>query len=407
MITYKFVARDGTGKILEGYTEAISEADVLSRLRDQGCTPVTVEAIYNKARKKMRIPAFGRSISSGELAAVFWQLNAMVDGGITIAEALDGIAEDMDNIRFQKILLKILENIEKGGSVSGSMSEFPDVFNKLVCSLVMAGETGGNIADSFQRAAIYYTERDRIRRKVKKALTYPAFVLGFVVLVVIAIMTLVIPRFREMFQNFGQGKLPAFTEAFMGVYDILSGNWYYIIGGIALTVITFVILYRNSSSFHRLFSRLFLRAPLFGSLIKNAFLSTFCKTMSNLLKAGVPVLEAFEIITETNNNDIISDKLEQTREGIVSGMSICASMTATDFFPNMCLKMVKAGEESGSLWKTLDRTADYYEEKVDSIISTMTSLLEPLMIIFVGIIVLVVVLALYLPVFQISDIRAG
>ncbi len=406
MITFKYIARDNTGNLTEGYTDAISESDVLSWLREQGCTPVTVEVISGKPDRKIRLP-FYRKVSSSELAAVFWQLNAMVEGGITIAETLEGIAEDMDNAYMQKVLMKILENIEKGGSVSGSMSEFPDVFSKLVCSLVMAGETGGNIADSFQRAAIYYTERDRIKRKVKKALTYPAFVLGFVVVVVVIIMTLVIPRFREMFQNFGQGKLPAFTEAFMGVYDILSGGWYYIVGGIALVVIALVILYRHTLLFHRLFSIFFLRSPLFGNLLKNAFLATFCRTMSNLLKAGVPVLEAFEIVTETNSNDVIVEKLEQTREGLVSGKSICSSMTETEFFPNMSLKMVKAGEESGSLWKTLNRTADFYEEKVDSSISLMTSLLEPLMIIIVGIIVLTVVLALYLPVFQISDIRAG
>ena len=405
-MTYKYVARDNSGQVTEGVVKAASESEVLGRLRDQGCTPVTVEVMSDKSESSIRIPIFG-SIKSSELAAVFWQLNAMVDGGITIAEALEGISDDMDNVRLQRILQMILENIEKGGSVSASLAEFPEVFNKLVCSLVMAGETGGDIADAFQRAAIYYTERDRIKRKVKKATTYPAFVLGFVSLVVIVIMTLVIPRFRDMFTNFGSGKLPAFTEAFMSVYDVLAANWFFIVAGLAIFVIAIVMLYKQTLLFHRLFSIFFLRTPLFGNLLKYAFLSTFCRTMSNLLRAGVPVLEAFEIVTETNSNDVIVEKLEQAREGMVAGKSICASLKETGFFPNMSLKMVKAGEESGSLWKTLDRTADYYEEKVDASIAAMTSLLEPIMIIIVGIIVLTVVLALYLPVFQISDIRAA
>ena len=406
MITYKYVARDDSGGLKEGYTEAYSEADVLSWLRDQSCTPVTIQVISGGSKSKANISGRLR-ISSAELAAVFWQLNAMVEGGITIVESLEGIAEDLDNVRFRKILLKILENIEKGGSVSGSLAEFPTVFNKLVCSLILAGETGGNIAAAFHRAAVYYTERDRIARKVKKAVAYPAFVLGFVVLVVIALMTLVIPKFKDIFESFGQGQLPAFTQAFMGVYDIFAAFWYFILGGLALGIVLIIVLYRNSNTVHRMFSRLFLRLPLFGNLLRYAFLATFCKTMSNLLRAGVPVLEAFEIMIETNNNDIITEKLHQARDGIISGMSIVSSMSATKFFPNMTLKMIKAGEDSGSLWKTLDRTADYYEEKVDASIAMMTSLLEPMMIIFVGGIVMVVVLALYLPIFQLSDLKGG
>jgi len=406
VITFKYVARDSSGNLLEGYTEAISESDVLSRLRDQGCTPVVVEATID-TKKKKTARALPTRITSAELAAVFWQLNAMVEGGITIVEALEGIAEDLSNVRLQKVLLKILEGIEKGGSVSGCLAEFPDVFNKLVCSLVMAGESGGNIAAAFFRAANYYTERDRIQRKVKKALAYPAFVMCFVVFVVIIIMTLIIPRFENIFEQLGAGNLPIFTQMFMGVYHVIAGNWYYIVGGLVIGIVMIVLLYKNSAGFHRLCSSLFLKVPIFGTLIRYAFLATFCKTMSNLLKAGVPVLEAFEIVADTNANDVISEKLYQTREGITSGMSIFSSMSAVGLFPNMALKMVKAGEESGSLWKTLDRTADYYEEKVDATIAMMTSLLEPFMIIMVGAIVLVVVLALYLPIFQMSDIRGG
>ena len=331
MITFRYVARDDSGNLREGFTEAVSESDVLSWLREQACTPVTVESVTGGTKTKVRL-SLRQKIRSSELAAVFWQLNAMVEGGITIVESLEGIAEDLDNIRFQKILLSILDNIEKGGSVSASMAEFPDVFNKLVCSLIMAGESGGNIAAAFHRAAVYYTERDRVTRKVKKALAYPAFVFGFVILVVVALMTLVIPRFKEIFESFGQGQLPLFTQAFMGIYNILAANWYYVVGGLAGVVIILVMLYKNSKGFHRMCSGLFLRVPLFGNLLKFAFLSNFCKTMSNLLKAGVPVLEAFEIVIETNNNDLITQKLEYARNGIVSGMSIVASMSATKFF---------------------------------------------------------------------------
>ena len=406
MITFKYVARDYSGQIKEGMTKAASETDVLGWLQEQGCTPISVDMVALSTRKKLHIPIFQR-IRSAELAAVFWQLTTMVDGGITIVESLDAIAEDIENARLQKVLEQMLEGVERGESVSDSMVEFPDVFNKLVCSLVMAGETGGNIAMAFRRVAEYFTNRDRLARKVKKAVTYPAFVFGFVIIVVAIIMTLVIPRFTVMFERFGSGNLPAFTQAFMGVYDMLADNWFYIIGTLLFVVIFSIVFYKGSGAFHSLCSRLSLRIPLFGKLIKQAFIASFCRTMSNLLRGGVPVLEAFEILTEMSKNDTINKTLEKARENIVSGTSIFLSMATTKFFPNMVIKMVRAGEESGSLWKTLDRTADYYEEKVDSLITTITSLLEPIMIIIVGIIVLVVVLALYMPIFQISDIRAG
>jgi type IV pilus assembly protein PilC len=406
VITFRYVARDNTGQIKEGMTKAATESDVLGWLQDQGCTPISVDMVTMAARKKLSVPLFQR-IRSAELAAVFWQMTTMIEGGITIVESLDAIAEDIDNARLHKILEQMLEKVERGESVSEAMMEFPDVFNKLVCSLVMAGETGGNIALAFRRVAEYYTNRDRLARKVKKAMTYPAFVFGFVIIVVTIIMTVVIPRFTIMFERFGSGELPAFTQAFMGVYNILAANWIYIIGGLLFIIVFIVVFYKYSESFHSLCSRLFLRVPLFGRLIKQAFIASFCRTMSNLLRGGVPVLEAFEILTEMTRNDVITTNLKKARENIVSGTSIFLSMATTKFFPNMVIKMVRAGEESGSLWKTLDRTADYYEEKVDALIATITSLLEPLMIILVGIIVLVVVLALYLPIFQISDIRGG
>jgi type IV pilus assembly protein PilC len=405
VITYRYVARSYSGETKEGYTQAASENDLLNWLRDQGYTPLNIDAISSTTSKKTGVP-LTKGISSGELAAVFWQLTTMVDGGITVADSLEAIAEDLDNPRLRKVLTKLLEKVQHGGMVSEGMNDFPQVFSRLVSSLVVAGETSGNIAAAFQRAAEYFTNRDRLGRKIKKATTYPAFVFGFVILVVIAIMTLIIPRFKEMFESFGSGQLPAFTRAFMAFYDVFAANWYYIIGGLLLAIIILFLWYTRVKSFHTLCSALWLRTPLFGKLIKNASIAAFCRTASNLLRGGVPVLEVFDILADMNSNDTISHKIRKTKEGIVAGKGIAMSMTATKFFPNMVIKMIKAGEESGSLWKTLERTADYYEDKVDAQISMMTSLLEPLMIIIVGMIVMVVVIALYLPIFSISDLRS-
>jgi type IV pilus assembly protein PilC len=403
MITYRYVALDYTGKMKEGLTSAACETDVLGWLREQGCTPVSVDVVSSGVRTGWRIPLL-RRVRSSELAAVFWQLTTMVEGGITIAEALDAIAEDIENTRLEKILRKMLARIERGGTFSDGMAEFPKIFNKLTHSLIMAGETGGNIGEAFRLVAEYFTNRDKLARKVKKATAYPAFVVGFIIFIVIIIMTLVIPRFRDIFQQIGAGQLPAFTQRFMATYDFIVHNAFYVIGSILLVFLVMVLSYTRLPTVHYLFSTLALRLPLFGKLFKQAFIASFCRTMSNLLRGGVPVLEVFDILCDMTPNDVMRTALAKTRADIVSGASIHLSMAGTRFFPNMVVKMVRAGEESGSLWKLLDRTADYYEEKVDALISTMTSLLEPILIIIVGVIVMTVVVALYLPIFSLSDI---
>ena len=404
MITYRYVARDLSGQVMEGLTKAASETDVLGWLREQGCTPVSVDIVTVGVKRKWRISFFER-IRSAELAAVFWQLTTMVEGGITIAEALDAIAEDIENRKFQKVLRRLLARIERGGTFSEGMAEFPNVFNKLTCALILAGETGGNIGAAFQRVAEFFTNRDRLARKVKKATAYPLFVVGFVIFIVVVIMTLIIPRFSEMFEQFGSGQLPAFTRAFMGFNDMLANNALYIIGSTLLVLIVTILAYKKIGIVHYLFSSIALRLPLFGKILKQAFIARFCRTTSNLLRGGVAVLEVFDIMYEMTTNDIMRSAISRTRADIVGGSSIYLSMAASGFFPNMVSKMVRAGEDSGSLWKVLDRTADYYEDKVDALITTMTALLEPLLIIIVGAIVLVVVLALYLPIFSLTELR--
>ncbi len=406
MITYRYIARDFTGQVKEGLTKAMSETDVLGWLREQGCTPVAVDVVSTGVARKGRLSPV-RRIRAAELAAIFWQLTTMVEGGITIAEALEGIAEDIENRKLQKILYSILARIERGGTFSEGMTEFPKVFNQLTYSLIMAGETGGDIGAAFHRVAEYYTSRDRLARKVKKALAYPIFVVCFVICVIIVIMTLIIPRFRDMFDQFGAGQLPRFTQAFLGVNNTLAANAPYIMGGVLLGLFLAVYSYRHIRSIHYLCSRIALALPLFGSLLKQAFIAGFCRTIANLLHGGVAVLDAFDITQEMTSNDVIAGVLKKTRASVVGGSAIYLSMAAAKFFPNMVIKMVKAGEESGSLWQVLERTADYYEEKVDAQIATIVGLLEPLLIIMVGCIVLTVVLALYLPIFTLSDLRGA
>ena len=401
MKSYKYIARDLSGERKDGLKQAACSNDVVAYLREQGFTPVCVNEVSESAPKTRRT-RHRKRIKSADLGAFCWQLTTMVEGGIGVTTALETIAEDIENLQLQQVLQQISEEIHKGETFSDSISEFPKVFNKLSCALILAGETGGNLPEALRRLAVYFDNRDKLAKKVKGAMAYPVFVLSFIVVIVIFIMAFIVPRFTVIFDQIG-GDLPAFTKAFMAFYDMLRFNLLYIIGFVLAVVILASLTYSKSKKGHYLFCRIALGLPLLGKIFSQAFVATFCRTMSTLIAAGVSVLEVFDILSVMTNNDIIKAAIMRTREQIVEGSNISLSLAASGFFPNMVVKMIQVGEESGSLSKVLDRTSDYYERKVDSTITTVMSLLEPIMIVTVGSIVLVVVLALYLPIFSMSD----
>ena len=401
MKSYSYIARDSAGMRKKGLTQAISSNDVLDWLRGQGFTPISIDEIFAGTPANRRATRRKR-VKSADMGAFCWQLTTMLEGGIPVTTALDTISEDTDNLQLQQVLQQISDKVKKGQPFSECAAEFPKIFNKLSCAILLAGETGGNLADVLRKLAEYFDSRDKLAKKIKGAVAYPIFVMTFIVLIVTAIMAFIVPKFRMMFEQLG-GDLPAFTQGFMWVYDKICQNLIYIIGLILLLIIMSV-LFNKTPKGHYWFSKVVLSMPLFGKVLKRSFVAVFCRTTSTLLTAGVSVLEAFDILSGMTGNDVIKSAILETREHILEGSNISLSMAATGFFPNMVVKMIQVGEESGSLPVVLERTSDHYERKVDSIITTMTSLLEPVMIITVGAIVSVVVIALYLPIFTMSDI---
>lgn len=401
MKSYGYVARDVSGVQKKGFTQATSSTEVLNQLREQGFTPISVKEVAQKAKKTPQPRGQRKRIKSADLAALCWQLSTMLQGGIPITTALDIIGEDTDNLQLRMILQQLSEKVKKGQPFSESVAEFPKVFNRLACAMVLAGETSGNIASAMGKLAAYFDNRDKLAKKVKGAMAYPIFVLTFIILIVVFIMAFIVPRFRKIFDQIG-GTLPAFTRGFMGFYDVLRYNILYIIGAI-IVLIALGVAASKTRKGHYLFSRIALALPLFGKVFSQAFVATFCRTTSTLLAAGVSVLEAFNILTGMTDNDIIKTAILRTRESIVGGANISLSLSSAGFFPNMVVKMIQVGEESGSLPEVLEKTSEHYERKVDTTITTLMSLLEPIMIISVGAVVSVVVIALYLPIFTMSD----
>jgi len=400
MNSFHYIARDSTGQRKDGVKQAASASDVLGWLREQSLTPVSVDATQQAVKKAK--PVYGRRkhIKSSDLAALCWQLTTMVEGGIPITSALETISEDVDNFRLREILQEVLASMQGGNTFSEGLSAFPKVFNHLVIAMVTAGESGGALPTTLHRLAQYFDNRDELKKKVTTAMAYPAFVLIFIVGIVAFIMAFIIPRFRIVFEKFG-GELPAFTRGFMYFYDFVRFNIHYI-AVLAFLFVIVVGLINKTKGGHHLFSKLFLGFPLLGNVLSLSFIAIFCRTMSTLISAGVSVLEVFDILSGMTNNDVIKKAIISTRERIVEGSNLSISLSTSGFFPNLVVKMMQVGEESGSITRVLDRTADYYERKVDSTVKTLISLLEPIMIVTVGSIVLVVVLALYLPIFTLE-----
>ncbi len=396
---FKYVARDFTGKKKEDFKRASSSNEVIGWLREQGFTPISVTEMQS-TQKKVRAQRGGRKkrINSGDLAAICWQLTTMVEGGIPIIGALETISSDIENPQLKELMVQLGEKMQRGETMSETMAQFPKVFNSLSCAIILAGESGGNLADAIRRLAEYFDNRDKFTKKIKGAMAYPAFVLGFITFIVVFIMAFIIPRFTLIFEQLGD-ELPGFTQGFMNVYDLLYNNAAVIIGGIVLLVAV-CVMYSKTEKGHYKFSKMFLSIPMVGRVATQAFVVIFCKTMSTLISSGVSVMDTFDILLTMTNNDIIKAAIVDTKQRLVEGSSVSASLSSSGFFPSMVVKMAQVGEESGSMSKVLERTADYYERKVDATIDTLMSLLEPVMIVTVGGIVLVVTLALYLPIFS-------
>jgi len=393
-----------TGAEVTGVLQGDGRSEILTWLREKSFTPVSLQEVALASEKKKK----GKRrmhIRSSDMASFCWQLNTMIDGGVTITDAVDTIVEDIDNRKLQEVLKEVSEKMKSGQSFYESVREYPKIFNELFCAMIRAGESSGTLTVVLTRLADYYDRRDELNRKVRKAVAYPAFIVGFVIVVLVVMMTLIIPRFMEIFDSFGS-KLPAFTKGFMEVYKFTMHNVHFGVGAFAAVVILLTLFDRTARG-HRLFSRLWLRLPLMGTILRFAFVATYGRTMSTLLGAGVSVLNAIEILEGMTKNDIIKDVLAKAKRQIAEGIGVAASMTGNKIFPSLMVKMVQVGEESGSLPQVLDRSSTYYEKKVDATVMTMISILEPSMIVLVGGIVLVVLLALYMPIFSMSDIQTN
>jgi len=399
MKTYEYVAWDYSGNCKEGVRQASSEEELMSYLRSQELTPAVINEVVGRQTEKKSTVAY-KKVKSQELATFCWQLNTMLSGGLSITSAIQTIADEITNPYFEYVLKNMAVQIEKGMSFTDCVRQYPKVFGKLCCAIIMAGETGGSLTSSLERLAEHYENRDKLVKKVRGAMAYPAFVVAFIVVIVVVLMTLIVPRFSLMFEEFN-GELPAFTRGFMAVYEAIKNHVLHILIGTAAVIGT-LTMYIKTKSGHEKFCKFMLATPIFGKILLMSFVAMFCKTLGTLIGAGVSLLDAFGILAEMTNNDLLRQGVLDTREKMAEGKNISQSMEEVGFFPGVAIKMAQIGENSGSLSSVMEKTSEYYEKKVDALVSVLLGLLEPVLIITVGGIVLVVILAMYLPIFSMS-----
>ncbi len=412
MATYNYVAKDALGKVITGTTEAENEQILVRRLREKGYWVQKVSAARAAApaagkRGRKGGFSFGR-VSGRDLAVFCRQFATMIDAGVSLVRCLAVLEEQSTSSKLRGIIREIQVAVESGETLSRSLARWPNVFGNLFIGLVRAGEVGGVLDDALNRLATFLEENERLRRKIKSAMTYPVLVLIFALGVVIGLVTFVLPQFVQVFEDLGIKKtLPAATQILIQISNFVTTKWYYLIIGTLLTLIA-VTQYVHTRFGRRQYHWIKLKVPIFGKLNHKIAIARFSRTLSTLLASGVPILQALETVSGSVDNDVISDAILSARSAIREGEQIGDPLQRSGLFPPMVIQMIAIGEETGSLDSMLSKIADFYEAEVDATLGSLTAALEPILIVFLGGIVGFIVISMFLPLIQaVQQLQGG
>ncbi len=391
---YAWTGTDRRGKKIKGKARAANDAIVRADLRRQGVTPL-------KVQKQINITLGKPKITTGDIAVFSRQLATMMKAGVPLVQALDIVGKGHNNPSMQEMILAIKADIEGGTSLTNALRKHPLYFDDLFCNLVEAGEQAGVLETLLDRIATYKEKTESIKKKIKKALIYPAAVLSVGILVTAIILIFVVPVFEELFQSFG-AELPAFTQMVVGMSRFIRDNWVFIILALAAVIIIVSNIWKRSPKFREFIDRAMLKSPVFGSIMHKSALARFARTTSTMFAAGVPMVEALESVAGATGSVVYGNAVKEMREDIATGQSLRLAMEQQRLFPHMVKQMVAIGEESGSLDEMLAKVADFYEEEVDNAVDSLSSLMEPLIMVVLGTLVGGLVVAMYLPIFKLG-----
>ncbi len=404
MPVFEYTVRDATGNVRKASTEAES-IDILKRRMQEGGLQVIDVKQGARVRKKNPGGGYGK-VKLADLSIFCRQFSTMIDAGVSLVRALDVLGEQTQNPKLKRIIREIQTEVESGQTLSRSMQKYPRVFNNLFIGLVRAGEVGGVLEEALQRLSHFLEKDMELKRKVKAALTYPAIVVVVAILIVLGLCTFIVPKFIELFKDLGVKELPAMTQFLVDFSDFLKNKWYIGIGGSVF--LWFGIKYFGTTKVgRRVIDRIKLKIPVFGKLGHKICLARFSRTLSTLLVSGVPILQAMETVAGTVGNEIISEALMNARARVREGDKINTPLEKSRMFPPMVVHMISIGEESGALDQMLSKIAEFYEGEVESQLQSLTSAIEPIMIVFLGVCVGFIVIAMFLPLVSVIQNLTG
>lgn len=392
---------DKRGQRVKGETPSASIALAKAELRRQGINPLKVRkksASFLSSRKKR--------ITSKDIAIFSRQMATMMAAGVPMVQSFDIVGRGHANPSMQQMVLSIKNDVEGGSTLTTSLRKHPLHFDELFCNLVQAGEQAGVLETLLDKIATYKEKTESLKGKIKKALFYPVAVIAVAIIITAIIMIFVVPQFKELFSGFG-ADLPAFTLVVMNISDFVAAYWWAILIVAVGSIMLAANIWKRSSRFRETVDRILLKMPVVGGILHKAALARFCRTTATMFAAGVPLVEALQSVAGATGSAVYEQAVNQMRDDVATGQSLQLAMRQQGIFPHMVIQMVAIGEESGALDDMLSKVADFYEEEVDNAVDALSSLLEPLIMVVLGVLIGGLVVALYLPIFQLGAVMSG
>ena len=401
---FAYTGRNTAGKLVKGRLDAPNQAAVASRLRGMGVSPVSIteSADGTGLQRDIVIPGFSKGVTLKDLAIMSRQMATMIGSGLSLLRTLTILSEQTESKPLTKILEKVRDDVQTGISTSDAFARHTDAFPPLMINMIRAGETGGFLEGALGSIATNFEKEVKLRGTIKSAMTYPVIVFVMAILAVIAMLVFIVPVFKKMFETLG-GQLPLPTM--MLVY--LSQSMVFVVPILIVGGVAFAIWWprnKNTERVRRFLDPIKLKLPVFGPLLKKIAVARFSRNFSNMISAGVPILQALNIVGETSGNWVIENALKDVAESVRQGQSIAAPLAGQPVFPTMVTQMIAVGEDAGSLEMMLDKIADFYDQEVEAATEQLTAMIEPLMVAFLGIVVGGMIVALYLPIFNIATL---
>jgi len=397
MSVFTWEGTDRKGGKVKGELSGTNTALVKAQLRKQGINPTKVR------KKGISLLGKGKRIKPMDIALFTRQMATMMGSGVPLLQSFDIIAEGFDNLNMRKLVEDIKQEVAAGNSLANSLRKKPQYFDDLYCNLVDAGEQSGALETLLDRVATYKEKTESLKAKIKKAMTYPIAVIVVAVVVSAILLIKVVPQFQTVFSSFG-AELPAFTQIVIALSEILQEWWFIFL--IALFVMAFTLreAHKRSEKFRDSADRAFLKLPIIGDILYKSAVARYARTLSTTFAAGVPLVEALDSVSGATGNVVFRNAVNKIKQDVSSGTQLNFSMRITGVFPTMAVQMAAIGEESGSLDAMLDKVASYYEEEVDNAVDNLTTLMEPMIMVVLGVLVGGLIIAMYLPIFQLGQV---